>query len=210
MVKQTEDELKSHLKEQIQFLIRSCESYDKGFESEAKRLAVVIRVLLHDTSRSKSLLNLLKMKNILFYDSTVDLPPNVLFAQTGLVRMQIGSSSNELKYIPPLDNDPPERVNKKVPFTNWWNKTVFFDINRNKFSRNDLILAIANKDGGAHVDPDLNEAYANLSKFGSLGQFFLIKNGVKEYFNEGPELPSIRQITHEVLKSLKDEFPEYF
>ena len=57
-IRQTEEELKSHLKEQIQFLLKSAQSYDEGFTSEAKRLAVVIRVLLHDTKKSKSLLTL--------------------------------------------------------------------------------------------------------------------------------------------------------
>ena len=57
--RQTLDDLNSHLKEQIQFLLKSCQSYDEGFFSEAKRLAVVIRVLLHDTKDSYSLLTLL-------------------------------------------------------------------------------------------------------------------------------------------------------
>ena len=56
--KQTKKDLKSHLKEQIQFLLRSTQSFDDGFVSEAKRIAVIIRVLLHDTNRSISLLKL--------------------------------------------------------------------------------------------------------------------------------------------------------
>lgn len=78
MVRQTEEELKSHLKEQIQFLLRSAKSYDEGFTSEAKRLAVVIRVLLHDTNRSTSLLTLLQRKDMLFYDTAWDYDPNNL------------------------------------------------------------------------------------------------------------------------------------
>lgn len=38
-----EDELKNHLKEQIEFLIISSNSYDKGFKIDAKRLALAIR-----------------------------------------------------------------------------------------------------------------------------------------------------------------------
>jgi hypothetical protein len=65
------------------------------------------------------------------------------------------------------------------------------------------------KDGGAHVDSKLDEAYYALSRSNSLGWKY-IKNGVEKDFATRPELASMRQISYEVLKSLKDEFPEYF
>ena len=65
-VDQTEDEFKRHLREQIQFLLRSSQSYDEGFTSEAKRIAVIIRVLFHDTQKSTSLLTLLQKKLFLY------------------------------------------------------------------------------------------------------------------------------------------------
>ncbi len=64
-VRQTKDELESHLREQIEFLKRSSQAYDEGYTSEAKRLAVAIRLLLHDTQNSTSLLTLLEKKDIL-------------------------------------------------------------------------------------------------------------------------------------------------
>ena len=51
-IKQTEDELLSHLKDQIEFLLTSTNLFDGGFEVEAKRLTVVIRTLVHDTKQS--------------------------------------------------------------------------------------------------------------------------------------------------------------
>jgi len=45
----TKAELLDYLREQITFLRNSIDSYDKGFEGEAKRLATTIRVLVHDT-----------------------------------------------------------------------------------------------------------------------------------------------------------------
>ena len=50
----TQEELLDHLKEQVAFMKQSATSYDKGFDDEAKRLAVVIRVLVHDTQNSTS------------------------------------------------------------------------------------------------------------------------------------------------------------
>lgn len=55
--RQTDPELMNHLYEQMAFLKRSAEHYDAGEFSEAKRLAATLRVLLHDTDRSVSLLS---------------------------------------------------------------------------------------------------------------------------------------------------------
>src|SRR3954467_14968214 len=54
-VPQSKAELDNHLKEQSGSLRASMRSYDEGFEGEAKRLAVTIRVLVHNTSRSHAI-----------------------------------------------------------------------------------------------------------------------------------------------------------
>ncbi|MFJ5956563.1 hypothetical protein ACIQC5_11475 [Paenarthrobacter sp. NPDC092416] len=46
----------NRLVEQLEFLDSSCAAYDSGSRSEAKRLATTVRVLLHDTKQSTSLL----------------------------------------------------------------------------------------------------------------------------------------------------------
>ncbi len=205
---QTEDELKDQLKDQIDFLIKSSKAYDEGFTSEAKRLATGIRVLLHDTQNLTSLLTLLKKNDILFYDTSLDYNQNSLLLTPGLIMLKMGPNGGE--YVPPLGNGPPTRYQKgKIPFTQWWNKIVLVDDKGNKLTRKDLVLTVCDKDGGAHVDPKLDEAYFALSRFNSLGWKY-IKNDVEKDFVTRPELASIRQISYEVLKSLKDEFPEYF
>lgn len=78
----------------------------------------------------------------------------------------------------------------------------------NKSTRKDLILTVCDKDGGAHVDAEFDEAYYALSRSNSLGWKYQ-KNGVEQDFAGKPELACLRQIAYEVLKSLKDEFPEY-
>ncbi len=208
-VKQTEDELLGHLKSQLGFLERSAESYDKGFEDEAKRLAVVIRVLVHDTSQSASLLMLLNKKNIKFYDSTAPYHPHSPGTYHGLIMMRI-SSEDGANYVAPLDGGAPTRSRtRKLPFRTWWNGMfVIKDKDKKTFTRKELVLDTANKDGGAHIDPNLNEDYANLTRFGSLGWKFF-RNDIEEPdFMHNPVLPSVRQIAHEVIKTLKDEFPQ--
>lgn len=52
----TPEELQAHLAEQLGFLERSADAFDNGYEDEAKRMATAIRVLVHDTNQSISLL----------------------------------------------------------------------------------------------------------------------------------------------------------
>jgi len=209
---QTRDELLGHLKDQIAFMKQSTDSYDKGFEGEAKRLAVAIRILVHDTQESKSLLTSLGKKNINFYDSASDYHPNgVVVSHSGLVLKKFMFPKGGGEYEAPLDDLPPSRnKNKKVNFDQWWdNRIVIRDSQKNTFTRKDLVRTVANTEGGAHVDLNLNQAYANLSRFHSLGWKFF-RGEVAEDFKNNPALPSIRQIAHEVLKTLNDEFPELF
>lgn len=211
--RQTKDELKSHLREQIEFLKRSSQAYDEGCTSEAKRLTLPLRILLHDTHNSPSLLTLLKRNEILFYDTSLDYDPNNLEPTRGSIMTKITitkTGQNSAEFSPPLDDGPPTRHRKgKISFEKWWNKIVFVDIKGNKLTRKNLVLAVANKDGGAHVDHELDKGYADMTRFGSLGSVF-VQDGNKRHFATHPELAGVRQISHEVLKSLKDEFPEYF
>ena len=67
---QSSDDLWENLNLQARYLKESSSSFDGGFEGEAQRLAVTVRVLVHDTSASHSLLKLLEIKdNIQFHDT---------------------------------------------------------------------------------------------------------------------------------------------
>ncbi len=205
---QTYEEFKIRFKEQLEFLKRSSESYDNGFISEAKRLSVIIRILLHNTKSQESLLTLLNRQNMSFYDTASDYDPTNLAPTTGLVMMKFGGGKSG--FIPPLDNGAPPRYAKgKVSFDIWWNKIVIANKNKNIFmTRRDLILYVCNKDGGAHVDRKLDKAYADLTRFDSLG-WKLVESGIEKDIGNDVVLASIRQISHEVIRSLNDEFPEF-
>ena len=204
---QTRDELLDHLQDQIAFMIQSASSYDNGFEGEAKRLATAIRILVHDTPQSTSLLTQLDKKDILFYSSASNYDPLSLITVNCLTAMRMGP--NGADYVAMLDNLPPGRW-KKMSFDRWWKREIMYrDSARNTFSRKGLVLTVADKEGGAHIDRKLDQAYANLSRFGSLG-WKVVMHGVETSFNNTPVFPSIRQIAHEVLRTLKGEFPELF
>ena len=59
---------------------------------------------------------------------------------------------------------------EKKDFIKWWEQNIIFKDSRgNIFTRKDLVRNVTDKDGGAHVDPSLQEAYANLSRFNLTG-----------------------------------------
>jgi len=192
----SQNELENHLREQISFLEASANSFDAGMEEEAKRLAVTIRILVHDTSYSYSLLGQMG-KNLKFLDTSSDLDSKNILAHGGLI--SILNELHQTRYIATLDNFPPSTV-KLIDFDSWWNKPVFVDKQGRKLTRKDLILTAANQDGGAHVDPSLDETYANLSR---KGLDLIVNHGAGAKILDKPERAAIRQIAHEVLKTLK-------
>jgi hypothetical protein len=204
-IEQTLDELKQHLKEQIMFLQSSALSYDDGFTGEAKRLAVTVRVLLHDTNGSKSLLKQLGMKEMPLLDTSTDFDPKNRVSHSGLVIMK--SSPQGQLFVPKCTLPPRPGVEyPHVCFDDWWEKLVVVDSQKNQFTRRDLVLFLANKVGGAHVDPKLDEAYVALTRQGSIGWNSISK---------GKSLPlietaSMRQIAYELLTSFEQTYPEYF
>lgn len=66
-MKQTVLDFEKHLRETREALALSCDAYDQGYNGEAKRLALAVRVLVHDTGNSTSLLTHLGKKDIRFY-----------------------------------------------------------------------------------------------------------------------------------------------
>ncbi len=200
---QSKDELQQHLRDTVQSLELSAHAFDKGLEGEAKRLAAAIRVLVHDTSKSKSLLGQLEQKAISFYDTCAPRQNHTYITWYGLTAINL--TLQGATHVALLDNLPPDCPPHWVSFDEWWNRVVFVDQKGNETSRKDLILSVANKDGGTHVDRVLDEKYANLSRRNALGWRFYNARG--EGPLEGPEKAAVRQIAHEVLKSLNPTMP---
>lgn len=189
-------ELEEHLEEQIEFLLASCEDYDNGRHSEAKRIAATIRILFHDTGHSKSLLSQLGKKDASFFSSNLPILEQSLTSHSGLI--MIGMKGKDTIYYPKLDEM--SFSSTWLPFKEWWDEHVFMDGEGNKLSRYDLICYSTNQDGGAHVDPALDEVYYNLKKTNSLNTS--IFDGDNHFPIPNPEKAAIRQIGHEVLKTL--------
>ena len=81
------------------------------------------------------------------------------------------------------------------------------DKNGETFARKELVLALANKDGGAHVDPQLDERYASLSRLNSLG--WQVQTGdIRLPPDNSVVAANVRQIAYELLTSLEGTFPD--
>lgn len=195
--KQSAEDLEAHFQEHLGFLQASAAAYDRGFEGEAKRIAVSIRLLVHDTRSSKSLLGQLGRKSEQFIDTAIPIVSGNKATHSGLVVASIVPGVGA-KYVAFLDDDP---MGKRTTsdFDSWWNATVFVDSKPRVLSRKDLVLTVANQDGGAHVDAALDSAYADLSRNNSMR--WVYTDDTKSEPMGGPEKAALRQICHEVLKT---------
>jgi len=199
-VVQTHEELKNYLSEQINFITRSCDAFDQGHEDEAKRLAVSMRILLHDTRSSKSLLGQLGKKDTRFYDTVFEeIIPSNSNSYHRLIGIHYGEKG--ARFFPFLDG---ALAFKQLEFAEWWNNPIIVDSMGRNISRKELVLTMANKDGGAHVDPEIESFYADLARNNSIG--WTEFKGEMQCPVLSPEKASVRQIAHEVLKSL---IPDY-
>lgn len=195
----------TQLRRQLFFLSNSCRLFDMGCIDEAIRIATSIRVLLHDTSQSTSLLTHLNSKNIKIFDSCPiheKESGDGTFCITGFAMgvIKMNPKKKIFGYGPLLDDYNPHK-SILLPLEEWWNRNVWILTPKLKLNRKNIILCAANKDGGAHVDKDLEPAYEYLSK-GSFGAIYVNYKGVEHKQSiENMHLVSIRTISNELLKS---------
>lgn len=168
----TNQDFAKHLTEQLGFLDASAVSFDAGAEAEAKRLALAIRMLVHDTNHSTSLLTHLQVRDKLPWTDSApgSIAGAAMTLSAGLctMQMQLGARG-EARYAAPLNSLAPERIHPGQAFIDWWSDPVLVDAESRSFTRQDLVLWVANKDGGAHVDGALPDAYQALSRENSIG-----------------------------------------
>ena len=206
--KRSNADLRQKLKDQLRLLQNACNSYDSSLEAIGKHIALSLRVLLHHHGQSRSLLEQLSLRNIRFLDTAGPLDLDNLISEHPFLILKI--TSGEGSYIPRvLGPTNPQHAERKIRFVDWWNNPVLKDLNGNIFNRREPILNVADTDGGAHVDPDLDEAYLELSRNNSIGWTFT-KENIERAFLGRPELACMRQIAYEVLTTLKEKFPKLF
>lgn len=209
----TRQDLIEQLIEQIDFLIDACNRFDEGDYKYAKQIASIIRVIIYDTKTSHSILKQLGEKETMLFCSTASFPKNAIFfismvhPYRNYIKDVQGNNRELNTFLPNLHYG---NVKKWVTFNQWFNHNVLIS-KPNHFSRKDLLLFVTNKDGGAHVDPYIDEFYYNISKgltsiaFKVDGEF---RNG--KFSNSNPYInvhfATIRQMAHELILSLRKHF----
>jgi len=202
-VKRPTAEISQQLQEQLGFLVSSCTLFDGGNPAEAKRLALTLRILLHQGKPpSVPLLSQVAAFNWnRFHSMMIPYVPESIMDFQGLIMTKVSRTGDtgDVRYLPTLDHL--HWTLKVRKFLDWWFKDmVFKDKHGEIFTRKDLVLALANTDGGGHVDPELEQAYFKLSRENSLGWIF--HTGSREWF-QNPVPPAVRQIAHEVVRTLE-------
>jgi len=186
---------KEQLKSQLNFIKNSCEAFDRGELEEAVRLSVCFRVLFHDKGRSTSLIKHLDKQNIKLLNSSCNKDTGEY--KVAMLESLVLLSANGME--PKLGNGDLSKYTQMV-FEDWWNEVILISHGKYEFSRKSLILHVAEKDGGAHVDSELPIHYETLKE----GEWFYVKGG-SDYSPtikySAKYLMYLRQIGWEVLNS---------
>lgn len=195
-------DFRDQLRRQIAFLKNSCQLYDQGHVEEAVRIAVTLRVLFHDSKSSVSLLQHLGSKSILLLSTATEFVEDKEMPNLCLVDLVASIPNFRGDSRPLLDK---AYRTEKVPFHTWWRKELVIELKGGlgDLNRRDLVLAAANKDGGAHVDQALEPTYEKARLGAGISVEFVLKNGlppVKLHF-ENVHFASLRQMGYEVLNS---------
>jgi hypothetical protein len=228
----TEDQLRAAVAKQMRFLNTSGGLVAQGDYDEAVRVAVSLRVLLHDTTRSShSILGQLGWKSKLQYVNSLrplEIAPGMLMAlgtDTGdIVEESFGlvvlrpDQAGALRYVAPLGEQAlsplsGQAIPATLPFDSWWNDKVLHSDGEATFSRWDLIDSMAHRDGGAHLDRrGLTQEYADFKLRGAGGFSVPLPAGTTELpqhidvsqavYPGDAASPTVLQIAWELLETL--------
>ncbi len=219
------------LREQVDHLDASIARFDDGVVSKASRIAICLRVLLHDTRSSTSLIAHLGLKEELWLLDTAErFGADNVFPTHTLVHNLIGGEADFVpallgKYASPCECGRPgcrglrptgDGPPKWLTFEPWADRVVLAEPGGQvTFTAWELVKLMANKEGGAHVDSSLPEAYSQLSRRNSLGiRHDVLPGGARTLTYdetvgneaESPVPATIRQLAFEIRWSLSVRF----
>lgn len=154
---------------------------------------------------------MIEQKSILKFLDTSAPDDGRLHSMTGMVGVRGGQRGNyfglvakvelEGEYIalPLYKQHLPDwyQSYRRISFDEWWNNIVL-KIDEHALSRKDLVLSMANKDGGAHIDIKKPENYTLAKE----AKIVLDIRGVKTEFSRNVVCASVAQIGWELLNSI--------
>lgn len=173
-------ELTEKLYQQIRIIDKSIAAFSGEEKDEALRIATALRVLLHQTGSSDSLFHQLGFdKHFWMFDNTKEYNPKDIFVETLLVdivadpRNPHWTGRTQMSY----DHTP------KKPFKDWWTQPVITCGALDQhvpYSRKDVVLKLANWEGGAHIGTDVSKHYFDMTRKNQGGAFIQFGNQIAE------------------------------
>lgn len=162
-IKISKSELLFKITEQITMLKTYCNLFDNGNTVFSSKIALCIRVLLHNTKNCCSAYEQLKreynLKNFLFPDSR---GVNYLVDTREIKHKYVSSLLYEYN-AEVMDNQIAIKIKHKTvrkynfwSFEDWWTKVSAISWRENNLSRKDIICLLADQDGGAHIDTSID------------------------------------------------------
>jgi hypothetical protein len=188
--------LEQHLARRLRFLRNSCKLFDEGQRDEAIRIAVELRVLMHQ-GRYTPLLQQLGRADLEILSTVEEIEAHLIFSSGNLSksRIEIGGGQISVSCEPYLDEAPYRRL---LPWGDWWSQVVLV-VNDLRLSRRDIAKLAANKEG-AHVDLLLPAEYKMLQD-GIFSVDIEIDGMMKTVDLVDLHFSDIRQMAYEVLSS---------
>lgn len=196
----SQEDLIARFWEQINFLRSSSAAFDKGDEAEARRLAVTLRIFFIHSQKSKSLFEQQDIgRRITMLNTAEPINPRNLLPTFGLVMVRMDAGGG--RYIPLLGDGPSFETSRLLPMNRWLSRPVG-KRGTKQWSRQELITWVANSDGGAHIDSQLDPEHYELSRENGMGWQFSTSDSELEPIKGDFVLASIRQIAYEVDKTV--------
>lgn len=227
-VPRTPADRREAFREQIFLLTSDAEQFDAGHRPHAKSMAARLRVLLHQPAPPKkpgkgrasvSLLQQLGLRQGRFFTAAPKLSPRNLLTECNLLVMHM--SPQGVRY---LASTGPLTFRQRLAFPEWWAGPVVKGKGGVTMSRRDVITAVADMDGGSHVDESLEKVYHSfrtgellgwrvVPMFGGIAMSPAFEHGDDQRDGElmtEPQYACIRTITHEFLLTMQKYAPWSF
>lgn len=198
--------------EQINLLECLCETFDNKVDDLlALPISTSIRVLVHQTQKSTSLLKMNGMENIKFISTSTSNPRNGLDCR--LVRL-ISCGVNdgvggESKYYSLQDERyfPANHSKEYITLEEWWTKENIFVYKTERIekslTRKVLVLQMCNKDGGTHYDAEVDGKYRYFKEDNFNNKLVGLKSGIIKEHDNLPIHCAVRQIAYELIETIK-------
>jgi hypothetical protein len=211
----TQAELSTELETQLKILASNCLEYDKGNQEFVLEICHRLRVILHQTNSSHSVLNQLGYTDLKFISTYDDRSPFQMSVENEIVSSIFGLvktspdflGGSMYMYIPYLDD---YKTSNPLTFEEWWQSEIIckykdnYSLNRKKI----VVDLFANKSGGSHLDPNISDLFLNINRLEDdvIGYKAFDGQGNRMPHKNSPFSGCARQIAHELFLSLKANF----